>query len=622
MASCIRVRDICLRVGTIIYLLAFMLAYSPVMAAEPKRVMILHSFGQHFKPWSDYASAIRSELDRQSTWPLNLTEHSLIAARFGGDNPEGPFVEYLRTLYAKERCDLIISIGAPAATFVQTYRQQLFPTTPMVLTVVDQRRVQFSLLTPNDAVAAVSIDYFGAINNILRVLPDTKNVAVVVGNSPIEKYWREEIGREVQPFADRIAFTWYNHLSFADVLKHAAALPPQSAIFWELMIVDAAGMAHEEGKALRRLHAVANAPIFSYTDAFFGREIVGGPLVPVLEHARQVAEVAVRILGGEKAGDIKTPPVGFGTPKFDWREMQRWGISESRLPPGSEIHFRELTVWDRYRWQIISVAMALLLQSALISWLLIERFWRRTAEIESRRRMLEVVHLNRSAQAGALSASFAHELSQPLGAIMINAETAVRMLDAKPVEVDRLRELLTDIREADENATEIILNVRGLLKRRSEIKLQEFDLNEVIADALQMLSAEAAKRNVTLHVNGIQQPLLVRADRIHLQQVILNLARNGMDAMSDTASDARRLTIQTALPEGAEVEVSVIDSGMGIPKHKLGEIFDTFYTTKAQGTGLGLSIVRTIIESYGGKIWAENRAGGGAIFRFTLPLVR
>ena len=95
-----------------------------------------------------------------------------------------------------------------------------------------------------------------------------------------------------------------------------------------------------------------------------------------------------------------------------------------------------------------------------------------------------------------------------------------------------------------------------------------------------------------------------------------------MDAMSDTASDARRLTIRKAMAKGAEVEVSVVNSGMGIPEHKLGEIFDTFYTTKAQGTGLGLSIVRTIVESYGGKIWAENRAGGGAVFRFTLPLVR
>ena len=216
-----------------------------------------------------------------------------------------------------------------------------------------------------------------AFENILRVLPDTKNVAVVVGTSPIEKYWKEEIGKEVKPLANRIAFTWYNDLSFEDILKHAAALPPQSAIFWELMVVDAAGIVHEEGRALTRLHAVANAPIFSYTDAFFGREIVGGPHVPVLEAGRQAAEVAVRILGGEKAGDIKTPPVGFGTPKFDWREMQRWGISESRLPPGSEIHFRDPTAWERYRAQILAVSAVVLLQAALIFWLLYEHQQRR-----------------------------------------------------------------------------------------------------------------------------------------------------------------------------------------------------------------------------------------------------
>ena len=113
------------------------------------------------------------------------------------------------------------------------------------------------------------------------MLPDTQNVAVVVGASPIEQYWREEIGREVRPLANRITFTWYDDLSFVDILKRAAALHPHSAIFWELMIVDAAGVVHEEGKALARLHAVANAPIFSYTDAFFGFEIVGGPHVPV-----------------------------------------------------------------------------------------------------------------------------------------------------------------------------------------------------------------------------------------------------------------------------------------------------------------------------------------------------
>ena len=342
--------------------------------ADAKRVVLLHSFGQDFKPWSEYARSIRSELQRQSPWQLDITDHSLVTARSSDEDPEAPFVAYLRALFAKQQPDLIVSIGAPAAAFVQRHRPQLFANTPMVFTAVEERRVQFSALSENDAVVAVRIDYLAAIENILRVLPDTKNVTVVVGTSPIEQFWREEIGKAVKPLTNRVSFTWTNNLSFEDILKHAAALPPHSAIFWELMIVDAAGVVHEGNTALARLHAVSNAPIFSYDESFFGREIVGGPLLAVLDSSRQTAAVAVRILGGEKASDIKIPPIEFSTPKFDWREMQRWGISESRLPPGSEVLFREPTAWERYRWQITSILLALLVQSAMITWLLVERF--------------------------------------------------------------------------------------------------------------------------------------------------------------------------------------------------------------------------------------------------------
>jgi signal transduction histidine kinase len=132
----------------------------------------------------------------------------------------------------------------------------------------------------------------------------------------------------------------------------------------------------------------------------------------------------------------------------------------------------------------------------------------------------------------------------------------------------------------------------------------------------------ANRRNIALCVSCIQQSLLVRADPVHLQQVILNLVTNAMDALADTAPDARKITVQTALVGESTVKVSVLDSGTGIPEHQLSQVFDTFYTTKEQGTGLGLSVVRTIVETYDGKIWAENQAGGGAAFCFTLPLTR
>ena len=232
------------RIGLAAIALLLFAALEPA-AADAKRVVLLHSFGQDFKPWSEYARSIRSELQRQSPWQLDITDHSLVTARSSNEDPEVPFVAYLSALFAKQQPDLIVSVGAPAAAFVQRHRPQLFANTPMVFTAVDERRVQFSALSENDAVVAVRIDYLAAIENILQVLPDTKNVTVVVGTSPIEQFWKKEIGKAVKPLTDRVSFTWTNNLSFDDLLKHAAALPPHSAIFWELMIVDAAGVVHE-----------------------------------------------------------------------------------------------------------------------------------------------------------------------------------------------------------------------------------------------------------------------------------------------------------------------------------------------------------------------------------------
>ena len=150
---------------------------------EPKRVLLLHSFGPTFKPWSEYAKSIRVELERRSPWPLDITEQSLIAARFADDNLEAPFAEYVRSLFLNHPLDLIVSVGAPAAQFVQRHRGQIFSTTPMIFTAVEQRRVQFTTLTENDSVVAVKHDLPAVIENILRVLPNTKTVTVVNGTS-------------------------------------------------------------------------------------------------------------------------------------------------------------------------------------------------------------------------------------------------------------------------------------------------------------------------------------------------------------------------------------------------------------------------------------------------------
>jgi signal transduction histidine kinase len=281
-----------------------------------------------------------------------------------------------------------------------------------------------------------------------------------------------------------------------------------------------------------------------------------------------------------------------------------------------------IACWDQYGWLVITTIAVVLAQAALITWLIVEHRRRRIVEMELRRRVLQVIHLNRTATASALSASVAHELNQPLGAIQSYTEAAELYLKADPPNIERVEQILANIRRDNTRAADIISHLRGLLKKGIAIEWQEFDINDVVRDALEFLGPEALKRGVALSAKQAEGPLLVRADKIHLQQVVLNLAMNGMDAMESCAPGNGKMSIQTAWVGESKIEVSVTDTGIGIPQDKLNEVFDTFFTTKRQGTGLGLSIARTIIENYGGRIWAENRPGGGAAFRFTLPLCK
>ena len=218
------------------------------------------------------------------------------------------------------------------------------------------------------------------------MLPRTKTIAVVIGASPSEAVWREATRKIVAPLAERVQFRWYSELSFESLLKDAAALPANSAIFWLGMHVDAAGVAHEGADALLRLSAAANAPIFSFDGSFFGEGIVGGPMQSVDELSKKAAEVALRMLGGENGRDIKPSFVSPALPRFDWRQMQRWKISESALPPGSEVDFRAPTMWDQYKSHILGAVGLIVAQTVLIGWLF--RYAREIAKVRDKVRTL------------------------------------------------------------------------------------------------------------------------------------------------------------------------------------------------------------------------------------------
>ncbi|ANY84499.1 ATPase (plasmid) [Microvirga ossetica] len=590
-------------------------------AAQPKRIVVLYSYGQHFQSWATWGTAIRSELNRQSPWPLDVQEYSLVTARNGDEAAEAKFVEYLKALYAQQPPDLIIALAAPAARFVQRYRADLFPTTPMLLAAVEPRRVDSSLLSEQDAMVGVRFNQVALFENILRLLPETKTIALINGNSPPERFWAGEMQRVLGPLLEKkVELLFFGERPLEETLKAVAGLPPHSAIFFQQLNVDGAGVVYGDKEPLKRIGEVANAPIFTFDESYFNGEVVGGPMFSPAEGARRTAAVAVRILGGEKAGGIKVPPTEFSMPKYDWRQLQRWNISESRLLPGSEILLREPTAWERYSWQIAFTFAVLLLQAGLISVLLFEHRRRRLAEVQSRQRMVELAHVNRFSTAGELSASIAHEINQPLGSILANAEAAQTILKSPKPDIAEVSEILGDIINDDQRAAEVIQRLRSLLKK-SPSELRKLDLNDVTRETVKFLSMQAIGRKVELVSVLTPDALPILGDRIQLQQVILNLVVNGIDAMRDTPTQNRIISIQSSRAENF-AELSVSDNGPGIPEDKLNEIFEPFFTSKAEGMGMGLSIARTIIEAHDGQIWAENRDHGGASFRIRLPLVR
>jgi len=588
-----------------------------VTAAEPKTIVVLHSYGQNFKPWSEYSKALRQELERRSSWPLIIDDFSVTTARISDENVEREFAEYLSALFVHRSPDLVVAFGAPGGAFVQRHRD-LFDATPTILTAIDQRRVQKSALTENDTVVAVRQQPLVIFGNILQLLPKTKTIAVVIGNSPNEWFWIGELQRELEPLKGRVTFLYWNDLSFEEVLKRAASLPPNSAIYWNQPQVDVLGAVHEGDRALKDLYAVANAPIFSYDDSFFSGEIVGGPMTSVSDGVRTTADVALRVLGGEKPQGIKSTVLEYGPAKYDWRQLQRWDISESNLPPGSEVYFRQPSAWELYRWHFMFVALLLFLQAALIAGLLRQRQRRVYAELQAGQRLAELAHVNRFSIAGELTASIAHEINQPLGAIRMNAETLELILKHQEPDLDEIRELAAEIRRDDERAGDVLIRLRSILKKKP-YELRPFEINEVVAEAVKLLSGLAAARHVEVSTLQSSESLPAMGDRIQLQQVIINLIMNSMDAVSSISSEKRRITVRTTLGDNMAL-ISVSDSGLGVPADKLKKIFEPFFTTKQHGMGVGLSIARTIVEAHEGKIWAESRPDGGAFFCVVIPL--
>jgi signal transduction histidine kinase len=598
-----------------------LLCPSVLWAADPlPRSVLVLSQGFSGAPWPTAVhQAIRSALNARVSSPVAVYIEELDLARFGGPQFEQALVSYLRERYRQKEIGVVVAVGSDALELVLNLRKELWTEVPVAFAAVDEATAR-GLKYPSNVTGSTMRLRFQDAVTAARILVPNFNRIVLVGHPLEGNPYRRQFVKELPEYTMGLERIDASMLTMTEIRKRVAALPNDAAIYYTGIYLDGTGRTLIPYEALSTVAETANRPIVVDADTFIGQGAAGGFVLDPIAVGQDVAGRVLRILDGEAASNIPVTAGNFSKLVFDWRQLKRWKVDENLLPPGSEIRFRPPTMWEQYSSQMTIGFAALLVQAAMIAWLLLERRRRFFFESESRGRLQDVIHMDRVAVVGAMSASIAHELNQPLGAILANAETAELLLAASPIDRDQLKEILADIRQSDQRAAEIIAHMRGLLKKTGASELQEFDLNDVIRDALHTLEPEARRRGVLVGPYQVQGALPVRADRVHLEQAILNLATNAMDAMANCPPDLRKMMLQTAFIGASEAEVSVIDSGTGIPKDRLKDIFQAFYTTKRKGTGIGLSIVRTIVEIYGGKVWAENRPGGGAVFRFTLPL--
>jgi len=563
-------------------------------------------------------SGIRAAAKQNGKSHTVIYGESLDLARFPGPDYEESLVGHLKTKYAQRPIDVIVSIGVASAKFLQKRKRDIWPAAPVVYGFVPDVPETRALFLPDTTAVFARVRPLHLLTAARAIVPDLNRV-VLVGSA-----WRNPLvyGRWKQEFADAMPGLEVTDLSdtvLRDVRKQVASLPDRSAILTSAMYSDGEGTYYSPAAALARVAESANRPIIITSDTFLGRSGVGGFLLLPESIGREAGEVAMRILNGEAPSSI--PPFNGDNvkPIFDWRQLQRWNVDEANLPAGSEVRFRELSFWQQYYWQATLVAGVVLMQALMITILLRERRLRFLAEVEARHRMSELAHMNRRATAGEMSASIAHELSQPLAAIMINAETADQMLQHPAPDLAEVRDILDHIRRDDRRASEVISRLRSFLKR-DPTERRELDLNATVEEVFRFLSVQALTHDVGLATEPSPAKIRIKGDKVQLQQAILNLVVNGMDAVAHLPDDRRRVVGRTSLADGNLALVSIADTGDGVIADKVTEIFTPFFTTKTQGMGIGLSITRTIVEAHGGRIWAENAPSGGAVFHISLPL--
>jgi PAS domain S-box-containing protein len=355
------------------------------MAAE-KSVLFIHTSKSSGPAVILYDMALPAALSEGTSERISLSYEYTDLWRFTGEDYARTLKEFYRQKYAGQHFDVIVVESPPALRFLLAHGDELFPGTPVVFCVMEERLIEGLTLKSNFTGVLAGFDFKKSLETALRLQPDTRRVVVVGGTSPLDQSYLATARKDFQQFAGQVEFTYLTDLPFEEIERQVSQLPEHTIVFYVTLFRDGAGHPFLPVEAAARLGRAANAPFYSFTEIFTTpADGVGGYVASTAAEATEVAKTVRRILAGEKPQDVPIRVADTNRYIFDWRQLSRWGIDERKLPPGSIVRFKEPTFWDQYKWHIVGVVSLVILEAVLIVGLLINRRLRRQAEEENDR---------------------------------------------------------------------------------------------------------------------------------------------------------------------------------------------------------------------------------------------
>lgn len=726
--------------------LIFLLLGTPLRAAAGQVRTVLMVYGEsRLSPAITVGDEnIRAAAQEAGGPDVEFLTEFLDVGRFADPAYEALLSGFLRGKYQGKHIDVVVAGGPTALRFLLRHREQLLPGVPLVHAAVTLAQLKALPSPPGLVGVPIDPDPLPTLELALLLHPRARRLMLITGTSAWDRDVEKQLRKAIPRLPPQVQVEFLAGLPVKDLHEKLRLLPNDTLVFVGSFLRDGAGRSFINADAIAQIASASTAPVYGSYSSYIGTGVVGGYMPTFEAMGRQAGEIAGRLLNGEPVATLSLPAVQQNSYIFDWRQLQRFGVAEKSLPPGSILEYRQPSFWEVFRGRIITAIVILVLQALMITLLLVERrlrretsakllesekrmniaanavgigmwawhagrdeIWttpqartlygfgeseaidferflgkldaadqepakkafedalasnngfetqhqvnrpdgskrwismqgqvetdalgkavsmvgvsyditsRKLAELAAEQHSNEMLRMARVGLVGQLSGSIAHELNQPLSAILTNAQAAQRLLSLNPPDLLELGKVLKDIAEDDQRALEVIQCLKALFNR-GESQRQPLNLNEAIKDALKFVHSDIVAHQVSLDVELTDKLPVVEADWVQLQQVLLNLIVNACEAMAENEPAMRQLTVRTWAHEDREVIIEVADTGKGIGAGVEERLFESFFTTKTNGMGMGLTISRTIIEAHGGRLVLANNSARGAAFHIGL----